>query len=364
MLNYDQLWALFQSMPYPAAVYEVKSGDFSIVEVNSAFLELLNAEEDHVKGANAQDLALLFGLADNDGMENPLLGSLEKVCASNIRDEWILSVEKALSGSFDAGTTWKVVHTPIKDAEGRLSGIVQTLSRGEQTRGSSPSGDDPTKEILKNAIREKEILLSEIHHRVKNNLMVISEMMEMQAKDEDHRLAEKLMDSVSRINAISNIHEHIYKSDSFSYIDFAENLKRLIDNLLDAFKPKADIRFHHECEPVFLNIAQATTCSLIVNEVVTNAIKHAFVNNAKGSIFARLSKSGRQVQLEIADDGVGLPEDFESNNKGSLGLQIVKILSRQLKGNCAFHSQEKGTRFTLHFEAMENETGNPERHNF
>ncbi len=203
------------------------------------------------------------------------------------------------------------------------------------------------------SLHEKEVLLSEVHHRVKNNLAVISGMMQLQAEDEaDDVLSVKLLDSVSRIKTIANIHEQIYKSDMFAQMNFAQNIRMLFNNLMDTFQYDKVLSVHYDCEPVELNINQAIPCSLMVNEVVTNTLKHAFPGRKKGLIAFHLSEKNGYVRLKVKDNGVGLPPENDSSDCKSLGMHIVRTLARQLKGECSYHSAGQGTEFSIVFKKV------------
>ncbi|MEX2601988.1 MAG: PAS domain S-box protein [Balneolaceae bacterium] len=203
-----------------------------------------------------------------------------------------------------------------------------------------------------NSLREKETLLTEIHHRVKNNLAVVSSMMQLQAiEDEDQRVTEKLLDSVSRIKTMANIHEQLYQASDFSSLAFSKNLQTLISNILQTFQPQTDIELKLDCKPVKLNINQAIPCSLIVNEITTNILKHAFPNRKTGTIHLHLSEMRvkNSILLKISDDGIGLPEEFSIPSHSSLGLNLIRVLSEQLNADYRYDSDEKGTTFTLQF---------------
>ncbi|MDG5767923.1 histidine kinase dimerization/phosphoacceptor domain -containing protein [Balneolales bacterium ANBcel1] len=238
-----------------------------------------------------------------------------------------------------------------------ISVVPVTDNTGNYTHWVSIERDVTERRMQQQRIREslgeKDILLSEVHHRVKNNLAVISGMLQLQAEEEtDRRLRLKLMDSVSRIKTISNVHEHIYKTDNFVRINFAESLRFLTENLVDMFEPEADIRLKYDCDPVYLNVNQAIPCSLIVNEVATNTIKHAFPGRHEGELSLSLANDNGEIRVSIKDDGIGLPDDFCMHRNGSLGMHIIRTLSRQIKGTCRLESAESGCHFTLRFHAV------------
>lgn len=203
---------------------------------------------------------------------------------------------------------------------------------------------------IRDSLKEKEILLAEIHHRVKNNLAVVSSMMQLQAyKEENQKLSKKLMDSVMRIKVMASIHDHLYQSNSFSNLDFSENLKLLVSNIVETMQTEACIQTEFNCRPVSLNVNQAIPCSLIVNEVVTNSIKYAFPGKAEGKISVTLELRNQTVTLILEDDGVGLPESFNELKGKSMGVKIIEVLSEQLEADYAYDNIDNGCRFKLQF---------------
>lgn len=209
-------------------------------------------------------------------------------------------------------------------------------------------------EELARSNNEKETLLMEIHHRVKNNLAVVSGMMQLQAfNEENERLGRKLMDSVSRIKAMASIHDLLYRSKSYSRLNLGDNIRKLVSDLVETFHGNAEIDVRFELEPVNLNINQAIPCSLVVNEVVTNALKHAFEEGRFGSVQVEISEKKERVFLRVEDNGRGMPDDFEAGDINSLGMRLINTLAAQLEADYSYNSMEQGTRFTMEFEKAE-----------
>ncbi len=204
---------------------------------------------------------------------------------------------------------------------------------------------------LRQSLKEKETLLLEIHHRVKNNLAVVSGMMQLQAfNEEDKALKEKLFDSVTRIQTMGSIHELLYQSESFAELNFDENVERLVAGTIDTFRPDLDLETAFNLEQINLNINQAIPCSLIVNEIITNILKHAFDGREKGTIAVEMKQHQEQVSLIIDDNGNGLPDNFGNTDSiESLGLKLINTLANQLEGSYNYKNLDKGARFTLQF---------------
>ncbi|WP_340105876.1 PAS domain S-box protein [Rhodohalobacter sp. 8-1] len=204
---------------------------------------------------------------------------------------------------------------------------------------------------IRDSLREKETLLAEIHHRVKNNLAVVASLMQLQAMEsESQDVRGELLESVLRIKSMAGIHEHLYKTEDFSNLDFAHNLKTLVGEIVDTMQYSVDISLKFECDEVRLSVNQAIPCSLVVNEVITNIIKHGFKGRKTGSVVIRLYQNDKTVTLAIKDNGVGLPADFNPESTKTLGMQLIKTLSDQLFGTFKFESDEEGSIFTLSFQ--------------
>jgi|AntRauTorcE11897_2_1112592.scaffolds.fasta_scaffold01301_11 PAS domain S-box-containing protein len=204
---------------------------------------------------------------------------------------------------------------------------------------------------IRESLREKETLLAEIHHRVKNNLAVVASLMQLQAMESDSsEVRDELLESALRIKSMARIHEHLYKTEDFSNLDFARNLEMLVGEIIDTMQSSAQLSIEFECDEVRLSVNQAIPCSLVVNEVVTNIIKHGFKGRGEGHVMTRLHQSKDTVILSIEDNGVGLPENFDPESTDTLGMQLIKTLTEQLFGSYKFHSNDEGSTFTLTFD--------------
>lgn len=215
-------------------------------------------------------------------------------------------------------------------------------------------------EGVRASLNEKETLLAEIHHRVKNNLAVASGMLQLQAFETVNKdLQDKLFDSVLKIKTMATVHELLYQSNSFTQVDFSENIKKLIENIEYTHQDElgTKVGVETECENIKLNINMAIPASLIVNEVITNCYKHAFVGRKTGKIKITVSKKEQFIELKVEDDGIGLPFNFNPQNQSSLGLHLIDVLNMQIEGVYNFSSDKKGTSFKMKFPISENKTG-------
>ncbi len=206
-------------------------------------------------------------------------------------------------------------------------------------------------EQIKASLKEKDALLKEIHHRVKNNLQIISSILSLQeARVSDPASREVLADSRNRIKSMALIHERLYGSGNLSSIDFAEYLNSLMNHLSYSYGANGGrISARTDIEDLSLNIDIAIPLGLIVNELVTNSYKHAFPGEAAGEIFVELHKvSEKGYLLVVGDNGAGMPHDFDLDRTPSLGLQLVHALVQQTNSQVTIE-REKGTVFRIAF---------------
>jgi len=269
----------------------------------------------------------------------------ERLCANDKavieRDESSQLVEE-VSLRNDRTVTMLTFRFPFADGDGRrlLGGVSVDIS--EQVR---------TQKALSSALAAKELLLKEIHHRVKNNLQVISSLLSMQAQSlQDVAAARSLQDSQERLQCMALIHERLNRDDEPDRLDFREYAAALARDLFYSYGVDSErIHLRFEFEPISLGLNQAIPCGLILNELLTNSLKHAFPNERVGEILVKLSWGhGKPVKLTVGDDGVGLPTQFDWKESPSLGLRIMNILGRQLDGTVE-REPGAGTVFSLAF---------------
>ncbi len=188
---------------------------------------------------------------------------------------------------------------------------------------------------LADSLEEKELLLKEVHHRVKNNMQVISSLLNIQAETADNELFSSLLgESQQRIKSMSLIHENLYQSDNLLEIDFEDYIEMLANSLCRFYAvPGVDVILDVRVDDVSLDIETAVPCGLIINELVSNSLKHAFKGRqGTGTISIAFKQAGCGYALQIRDDGVGLPRDFQLDSSSSMGMEIVSILTQQLDG--------------------------------
>ncbi len=268
---------------------------------------------------------------------------------------WIKKYENAFAGEpqyfetqfFDKdGTeTWREIYlNPITNEEGivhEVSGIGHDITEKKMSE-----------ERIRQSLQEKEVLLKEVHHRVKNNLQVISSILNLQSSYvKDEGTLQILKESQNRIKSMAFIHESLYQTKDFSSINFTEYVINLSQNLIHSYSNfDNEVKLNLDIQNVFLNLDLAIPCGLIINEIVSNALKYAFVDNSEGGeISISMKTEGDYLELRIGDNGKGLPQNIDYRNTESLGLQLVVTLTDQLSGTIELDT-EQGTNYTIIFK--------------
>jgi two-component sensor histidine kinase len=203
-------------------------------------------------------------------------------------------------------------------------------------------------ELMLISLREKEVLLKEIHHRVKNNLQVVASLLGLQARAASNETMRKMLqDSQDRIHSMALLHENLYQSEDLSTIDFPEYVRQLAGDLFRAYGiSRTRVRLDAELEPLPLDLDGAVACGLIINELVSNALKHAFPDQRDGIIKIEVREiPDRHIHLIVSDNGIGAG-DWQSSP--TLGLRLIRTLTEQLGGDVEFATM-KGTRVQVTF---------------
>lgn len=215
---------------------------------------------------------------------------------------------------------------------------------------------EKSRERLKKLLGEKELLLREVHHRVKNNLQVISSLLNLQLNNiEDPYLQSVFMDSIHRIKAMSIIHEKLFQTKDLSSVKTTEYIMNIIKHLIRSYKiGDTYLELETEIEEIILSLDIAIPFGLIINEIVTNAIKHAFPETLeKPKLSLKINKSGEHITAVISDNGIGIDKPIDFNNINSVGLKLIYRLSQQINGSLVVQSSDEGgAEFIVKFKAF------------
>ncbi len=212
-----------------------------------------------------------------------------------------------------------------------------------------------TQAQLQASLQEKEVLLKEIHHRVKNNLQIVYSLLRLQYRRvTDEKAASILLESQNRIKSIALVHEKLYRSDDLAHIDLSQYIPSLVSSLFSSYNTRSNaIQLKIDIERVLLDIDTAIPCGLIINELVSNALKYAFPAEQTGKIAIGLhTTTDRSITLTISDNGIGIPPTLDLTKMDSLGLKLVNDLVHQLEGRITMHGSH-GTAFEITFTSNE-----------
>lgn len=221
------------------------------------------------------------------------------------------------------------------------------------------SSHKKSEEQIKASLMEKEVLLKEIHHRVKNNLQVVASLLYLQSrKIKDKQIESMFLNCQNRVKSISLIHEKLYQTNDLARVDFDKYIKSLIYHLFNSFSVKSNqIALSIKSENIFMTMDTAIPCGLIINELVTNSLKHAFPSNRKGEIAIEMQyHTNNKFTLCVRDNGIGLPKDFDYTESDSLGFLLVQNLVKQLEASMDVNT-DNGTEYKIVFSILNHKGG-------
>ena len=315
--------------------------DKKIINVNQAARDLLGYKDQEIIGKSIdiifpdeKDKKDLFDTAEQELMKKGYITNKESYFKT--KNGKIIPVFLSIS--------------LIQSEDGKIIGVVCI--------GSDIIDITRAKNEIRDSLEEKELLLKEVHHRVKNNLQIISSLLNLQSgyiKDEND--LELFKDSQSRVKSMAFIHEQLYQSSNFKSIEFSNYINNLVTYLNYNYADGKNINVIINVDDVSLDLNTSIPCGLIVNELVTNSLKHAFndkdMNSYKKEIYVELNSiNDCQYSLIVADNGRGIPENIEFENTETLGLQLVNSLVKQLEGSIKLDKSD-GTKFEIIFNKLD-----------
>ena len=336
----DLMRALMDSIPDTIYFKDTASRFTRINRAQAEYLHLPSPEAAVGKtDLDFQSPAMARGFFDEEQrvvlQGTPLVNRIEQVTGADGQPRWLSATK-----------------VPLRDADGRVTGLVG-ISRDITAVKQAEAR-------LLSSLQEKEVLLKEIHHRVKNNLQVVSSLLRLQAETiADPELKDAFEDSQRRVRSMALVHEQLYRSADLAHIDFGEYLTGLVSFLRRSHaRPLHNVRLRVEVAPITLEIDQAIPLGLLVNELVTNSLKYAFPDErAEAEIWVTAGRdAGGGLVLAVGDNGVGLPETLDVEQTASMGWQLVQSFVAQLHGRYTLQRQP-GTLFTLTIPAGKMEHG-------
>ena len=311
----------------PDATFAINNNG-EVIAWNRAIEDITGFKDDDMMGRGNYEYSLAFY-----GMRRPILIDLVTHPDENIEKNYDIfeRSESIIFGESDAPlkgvnhTLWgKAV--PLYDGNGHINGTIETVRDITERKNAE-------KKVIE-SLREKEVLIKEIHHRVKNNMQIISSLLNLQIRYVDEEEAVNVLkESQNRVKSMAMIHEKLYMSEDLTHINFVDYIQNLVINLFNSFNVEnTNIKPILEIENVSLNIETAVPCGLIISELVSNSLKYAFPNERKGEIYVSLKTVDDKYELIIRDNGIGLPEELDFNNLETLGLLLVNNLTEQIDG--------------------------------
>ncbi len=260
------------------------------------------------------------------------------------KDSFVESIHLGIDGYLMKPVEAKKLLSLIDEFAG-ITLMKWELERKEKKRREA-------EEYLKKSLAEKEILLREVHHRVKNNMQIISSILRMQSRNiDDPRLKEVLQESQNRIHSMALIHENLYNNKTLSDIKFSSYIKSLSGNIARTYaSQQASVNFDYQIDDAYLPMDIAIPCGLIINELISNSFKYAFADKSTGTIsihFKHIIED--QFQLIVSDNGIGIPDKIDITKTKSLGMKILQKLVQQIEGELKYDFSN-GTKFTIIFK--------------
>ncbi len=310
---------VFRGSPLPTIITRAESGD--IIDVNDAFVELFQCSKEEALGKTVEDIGLYEDIEQRERLLALSQGG------SAIRD-WELRFRKKDGQVIDTSTAVQVIHL---DGETLLVSQIQNLTERKAAE-----------DRIAKTLAEKEILLRELYHRANNNMQVITALLDFQAQSlGDDRFSRAIEDTQNRIGSLALVNRKLFEAQDLSHVNFREYVLDLLGMLnQNHARNYSRITVSTELDDVFILIDTAIPCGLILNELISNAYRHAFPDGRAGTLRIALRKlETGAISLVIEDDGVGVPEGFDVGRDGKIGLQsIVGLCASQLKGTVSFNT--------------------------
>ncbi|TGK13975.1 PAS domain S-box protein [Leptospira fletcheri] len=252
----------------------------------------------------------------------------------------VFRVERRVSGLIDENLVFEINYSSIRDFSHNMVGATQVI-RDVTERYQY-------EETLRISLNEKEMMLKEIHHRVKNNLQVVSSLLGLQAEFvDDPKLVSIIQECERRIRSMALIHKELYQNESISDADFREYLNNLLIALVQSYGASRKVKYLVQSEELKLNLDYAIPLALVLNELVSNSLKYAFPGDRTGNIRIAIYRADERLILEMSDDGIGLPPGFDIRQSESLGLQLVGMLLGKLKADWELLPSESGAHYRI-----------------
>jgi len=332
-------------------IYQINIGSHCYEYMSESVQEMLGLEAEEVMKGGPEMILSRIHPEDRDRMKKRQKQNEELNNDEGLSEDSEFRIKRA-DGSYIWVNNKRAL---VRDADGKAVAIVGNVR--------DISVKKHQMEKLDQSLHEKQTLLSEIHHRVKNNLAIVSSLIELQKDEVTPDLKPAFSDVQSRIKSIALIHEKLYEKAIFSKVEMADYLRELSELISDTYYSKEKkIEIELRLEDVKVNMTSAVPVGLICNELINNSFKHAFKNCNEGKITIGLKERGGQIEVTVCDSGVGLPDDFSLESSNSLGVTLLRVLTLQIEGVLKV-IDTSGSKFVLQFPQKNKEYKKSEKDN-
>ena len=332
-----RLSSILTSIRDLVALFRVEANAIRIIEINPTGLRQLQRFLPGVTASSISELDLEV-VAHQLGHRLPVPANLRKVLTSVVTGGQAREFERKSNPEPGVVLHSEITLTPVP-TEGGPHHLVLMVSRDVTERKKA-------ERLLRSSLVEKETLLSEVHHRVKNNLQIISSMLSLQSSEGDALTRGLLDEARNRIHTMALVHEQLYRTHDFASIDLAEHIQSLATMVAQSQLRREGITLCCTLESVSLSLEQAIPLGLVLNELLSNAYKHAFAGRAEGTVRVTCAREGTAVRVQVADDGVGLSAEQTVAGARTLGLRLVRTLLAQLRASLTIE-RGPGTRVII-----------------
>jgi PAS domain S-box-containing protein len=335
LFAYSELNQIFQTAGGGMRVVDI---DFNVLRINETFATLSRRPEAQAVGKKCYE-----------GFPGPACHTSRCPVTRILGGEELVEYECEKERSDGTKVPCITTATPFRGPDGELIGIVEDFKDITDRKQAEQQ--------IEQSLREKEVLLREIHHRVKNNLQIIASLLNMTSMQAENQEARDLLqDARAKVFTMALIHTQLYQEKEFGQIDMGTYTRRLVEQTSLVYRDKGG-SIHTRVEPsdVYLTLNQAIPCGLMMNELISNAFKHAFKGRQKGRIEVSISRTDNEmIAIRVKDDGIGIPEEVEVQKPKTLGLELLKALVNQLGGTVQFN-HDNGTEVNIQFKALKEE---------
>jgi len=331
--NEEKYRTLFESNPNYTILVDLNG---VILDINSAAAEFTGLSPGKLIGRNFSELGI-FPSEDSTFQREKFSHAL--------KGETVKPFQYKLINRKDEYSWVESQLVPIKK-DGEINSVLVIATDTTERKNAIDN--------LKSSVNEKKILIKEIHHRVKNNMQIISSLLSLQSqhlKDDEEVALDVLKESQNRVKSMAMIHEKLYQSKDFTHIKFEEYVQRLVSDLFYSYSTIQNVNFKVEVDDVDLNMETAVPCGLIISELFSNSLKYAFPHGREGEVYVSIKKDHGEYRMVISDNGIGIPMDFDFEHAESLGLQLVNSLTKQLDGEIKL-DRSHGTKFIISFKEL------------